>query len=482
MLAVGDYHPAFKLRPELQPPGIVDTQAYDVTVQVIADAEGTAFAESLRARAISVLVEPDPVLGYINFKLRLDGANVLDLARDPHVFAVEPVLEARMLDERQGQIMAGNLDASGTQPSGPNYFSWLASMGLPTDVNDEFKVDGLSSGASRLAYINNYSGDPLGDGQAGHGNINASIICGYNSSTGTAFEDSLGYQYGLGIAPWVKIGDSKVFSNSGSGVFNQPTGTRMANAYNAGARISSNSWGYTSGTTYNTDSQAHDVAVRDAVSGTSGNQELTIVFAAGNSGSGASTVHPPGTAKNIITVGASENWRMTGTDGCAIANTGADNAKDIISFSSRGPTSDSRKKPEIVAPGTHIQGAASRASGYSGAGVCNQYWPTGQTLYAWSSGTSHSTPAISGACALLRQFNLNHGMAAPSPAMSKASLIAGSSYLTGVGANDTLWSNSQGMGLVNLGATFDSAARILVDQTQTFGATGRRARRRATPS
>jgi subtilisin-like proprotein convertase family protein len=246
----------------------------------------------------------------------------------------------------------------------------------------------------------------------------------------------------------------------------------MANAYNGGARISSNSWGFTTGTTYNSDCQAHDAAVRDALTGTSGNQELTIVFAAGNSGPGTSTVHPPGTAKNIITVGASENFRMTGTDGCAVANTGADNAKDIINFSGRGPTSDSRKKPEIVAPGTHIEGAASRATGYDGTGVCNQFWPTGQTLYAWSSGTSHSTPAISGACALLRQFAINNGQAVPSPAMTKAELVAGTRYMTGVGANDTLWSNNQGMGLVDLSRTFDSAARVLVDETQVLGATG----------
>jgi hypothetical protein len=241
----------------------------------------------------------------------------------------------------------------------------------------------------------------------------------------------------------------------------------MANAYNGGARISSNSWGFTSGITYNSDCQAHDAAVRDALTGTAGNQELTIVFAAGNSGPGASTVHPPGTAKNIITVGASENFRMTGTDGCAVANSGADNAKDIINFSGRGPTSDSRKKPEIMAPGTHIEGAASRATGYDGTGVCNQFWPTGQTLYAWSSGTSHSTPAISGACALLRQYAINHGQAVPSPAMTKAALVAGTRYMTGVGANDTLWSNNQGMGLVDLSRTFDSTARIQVDETQS---------------
>src|SRR6185295_13802368 len=109
------------------------------------------------------------------------------------------------------------------------------------------------------------------------------------------------------------------------------------------------------------------------------------VFAAGNDGPTGSTVHPPGTAKNIITVGASENWRPTGTDGCGFGNTAADNALDVSSFSSRGPTSDGRKKPDLLAPGSHIQGAASLAVGYDGSGVCNQYWPAGQTKYAWSS-------------------------------------------------------------------------------------------------
>ncbi len=491
------YDPAMKLRPELRPPFISSSDTYPITVQVIADSEGMAFANSFASKGYKVVVQPWTVLDYINVGLEVSGKTVLELAKDPHVFAVESTLTPKLFryDERQGVIMAGNLNAAGTQPTTADYLNWLATKGLPgaggdpfnfvvdvtddgvdkgntTQVNNEFRVDGNAANASRVAYAFNYSGDATADGVAGHGNINASIIGGYNNLTGTAYEDSLLYNYGLGIAPWVLLGNSKVFANSGSGVFNQPTGTRMQNAYNAGARISSNSWGYTTGTTYNTDSQAHDSAVRDAAPGTAGNQELSIVFAAGNSGSAASTVHPPGTAKNIITVGASENYRPTGTDGCGIANTGADSALDIISFSSRGPTSDGRKKPEIVAPGTHIQGAASQATGYNGTGVCNQYFPAGQTLYAWSSGTSHSTPAISGAAALVRQWYGLNGLGTPSPAMVKAALITSTTYLTGVGANDTLWSNSQGFGRVNMGRVFDSTAKIRVDQSQVLGTTG----------
>ena len=103
------------------------------------------------------------------------------------------------------------------------------------------------------------------------------------------------------------------------------------------------------------DSQSYDRLVRDAQPDTGcvppacistpGNQEYTIVFAAGNGGSGANTVRPPSTAKNIITVGAAENVQaFGGADGCGTTDAEADSANDIIGFSSRGPASDQRKK------------------------------------------------------------------------------------------------------------------------------------------
>ena len=96
---------------------------------------------------------------------------------------------------------------------------------------------------------------------------------------------------------------------------------------------------------------------------------MLILYAAGNEGEdvdGNGVVDPdsigqPGTAKNIITVGASE------TDIGSISNVWgdsygspiredrrADNPNGMAAFSSRGPTDDGRIKPEIVAPGTYI--------------------------------------------------------------------------------------------------------------------------------
>ena len=211
-------------------------------------------------------------------------------------------------------------------------------------------------------------------------------------------------------------------------------------------------------------------------------QPMLHVFSAGNPGPGAATVDSPGTAKNVLTVGATENVRDEMTfDGSGIG--AADNADDIASFSSRGPADDGRIKPDIMAPGTHVQGPASQSPNYDGWGVCGngfgdrRYYPDGQTLYTWSSGTSHSAPAVAGAAQLAWEYYkrvLRPGVN-PSPAMLKALLINGARYLTGVSANDTLPSNNQGWGDANLGTLTDGVPRRLVDQADpgvVLGASG----------
>ncbi len=102
----------------------------------------------------------------------------------------------------------------------------------------------------------------------------------------------------------------------------------------------------------------------------------------------------------------------------------------------------------------------------------DNFFPRGQQFYTTSSGTSHSAPAVAGGAALVRQWFINQGMNPASPAMTKAFLMNSARYLTGTGANDTLPSNSQGMGLMDLGRAFDGTPRILRDQVDLFTATG----------
>ncbi|HVG20309.1 MAG TPA: S8 family serine peptidase, partial [Blastocatellia bacterium] len=477
---VGDYEPAFRLSPGLHAARGKGGDVVDVTVQVVDGPDAKDTIANLTALA-NEFVQTYRVLDYHNVELKVSSARLAQIAGYDGVFAVEERGQRRKLDEAQGQIVAGNL--TGNSPTGPGYLSWLAGKGFTSSqftsfsvnvVDDTYTLQGHPDFPSgRVAFQNNPTNQSGALG--GHGFLNANIIGGFNNGTGTAVEDALGFNYGLGISPFARVGVTAIFGSTAS------SGTAWENTgYGQGARISSNSWGFQTATggpvaDYDANSQSYDSLVRDAQPGTAGLQQLSIIFAAGNDGSGANTVSSPATAKNIISVGASENVRQTGTDGCGIANTGADSANDIISFSSRGPVNslggDGRIKPDIVAPGTHVEAGVPQ-SNYNGSSVCNQFFPAGQTLYGWSSGTSHSTPAVAGGAALVYQDFLNKSLPAPSPAMVKAALMNSAAYMTGVGANDTLPSNNQGMGRMDLGRAFDGEARIRVDQTQVLGATG----------
>src|ERR1051325_4967160 len=211
------------------------------------------------------------------------------------------------------------------------------------------------------------------------------------------------------------MGASKIV---GPDYLNPSLTTLVDQMYGNGARVSNNSWG-SYNNTYTTDSQTYDHMGRDARAGDAGNQELTIIFSSGNKGAGGNLTSP-GNAKNTIMVGASENLRP-GLDGCQVDSTGGDNINDIIDFSSSGPTTDGRFKPEIIAPGTHIQGARSQDRGFTAGGVCGPgNYPLDQVTYTWSYGPSHAAPAVSGAAGLLRQFFQQSVGHPPSPAMVKA--------------------------------------------------------------
>jgi MYXO-CTERM domain-containing protein len=501
-----DYLDDYKLNPT-----IFTVRADTYTVQLIKDEKANGpTLELIRARQSRNGVIQE-ALGYVNVVAYLTVKDLYEIAARPDVFSITPRPKVHKLDERQDIILTGQLTANA--PTGPGYLAWLASKGFTqaqftasgfgVDVSDSGMDNGTQApnhfglymggdvtGTSRVVY-NRLEGTPNAgstiQGCDGHGNLNTHIIAGYSNKTGAPFTDATGFTHGLGVAPFVKVGSSVVFD---PGSFTDPDYEDLqSRAYRDGMRVSSNSWGANSNL-YDADAQRYDALVRDAQPTGSavpnaGNQEMVILFAAGNAGSSANTVGTPGTAKNIITVGASENVRAFGApDLCAVADTGADNANDIIGFSSRGPASDGRKKPDIVAPGTHISGGVAQTAGqraeppavangsalscFDASGVCGgpgiDFYPAGQQWYTASSGTSHSTPAVAGGTALVRQYFINQGIAPPSAAMTKAYLMNSAHYMTGVGANDNLYSNNQGMGLMDLGMAFDGIKRLLDDQ------------------
>ena len=117
------------------------------------------------------------------------------------------------------------------------------------------------------------------------------------------------------------------------------------------------------GTTYRTRNDK-DVLVRGVEQ--LWDQGLVVVAAAGNQGPEPGSITAPGCSKKVITVGSSD--MLLGKEG----------------ISGRGPTFECVCKPDLVAPGRRIMACA------AGAG----------NTYGMKSGTSMSTPMISGAAAL----------------------------------------------------------------------------------
>ncbi|MEN3336138.1 MAG: large repetitive protein [Blastocatellia bacterium] len=470
----------------------------DVEIELL---DGLGIEQSIAqivARSARVIREPRRFLKFVVLTVNMAADQLLDISESSDVLCVNPARPFIAKDERSAQIIAANLTADGTQPAGPGYMDWLAAKGLNTppdfaiDVSDtgldrgtinDFSVhpDFLdANGHSRVVYSFNYGNDGQVDDRRGHGTLIASVAAGLGASDR---EDTSGYRLGTGVDPLARIGVSRIFNQSG-GVWSRLSFTSVVStAYSNGARISNDSWG-NGANNYDATAQEYDALTRDAQPQVEGNQEMLFVFAAGNDGAGGH-ISSPGTAKNVITVGASENYRPDGMVSCnldgqgAIGPDGANNALDILRYSSGGPTVDGRMKPDLTAPGTHVYGAASRAPMFNANGLCPGvpiYQPPGQQFYTWSSGTSLSTPHVTGAASLVRRFftggNLLGDDRAPSPAMTKAFLVNAATYMTGENAGGNLPAERQGYGLLNLSRAFDATARQLVDQTELFTESG----------
>lgn len=100
---------------------------------------------------------------------------------------------------------------------------------------------------------------------------------------------------------------------------------------------------------------------------------LVVVVAAGNNGPGRMSITTPGISRKVITVGCSDDDMEVIVGG-----------NRMVDYSGRGPTAACICKPDVVAPGCSVVSCASRPG-----------------KYTIKSGTSMSTPIVSGAIALL---------------------------------------------------------------------------------
>lgn len=293
-------------------------------------------------------------------------------------------------------------------------------------------------------------------------------------------------------------------------------------AYSAGARIHANSWGSAAAGDYTANSANADDFIWN-------NRDMTITFSAGNEGTDANadgvidndSTGSPATAKNVITIGASENDRQghyecdtsvsytsrdtTYQSGQTCASMGgvnflgtygqrwgADypanpiasdlsggNQEQMAAFSSRGPTDDGRIKPDVVAPGTWIlstysgkfqEGYSSTVNPQNGAFQSDGWGMPASSQYKYFGGTSMSNPLAAGGAAVVRDYYQKAHSVNASSALTKATLINSAVDLldeNNDGANDNdfpIPNAHEGWGRINL-VKATSGSLQFVDRT-----------------
>jgi uncharacterized repeat protein (TIGR01451 family) len=488
---VGLYQPGFRLEPSLFG-GVLPAEAApgQLIVVVFPGEDLSAIVKQLEALGGEVL-ETTQSHWKSKVKLAINPARAARIAAINGVRWVEPVAVFELANNKAADII-------GVRPVWENHGLYGAGQivavcdtgldqGLtsPASLHDDFE-DG--SGNSRVIALYDLVGG--GDGAEdndGHGTHVAGSVLGNGDLSGafpvTHTFPTTSY---VGMAPDARLVFQAVEDDSGylTGI-PVDLNTLFAQAHNDGARIHSNSWGGGIFGSYSSYSQDVDEFVWDYPG-------FLPLFAASNDGVDANddgvidlnSVTPPGTAKNCVTVGATENDRPSGSTPTPGYNfpwgTGSwayyypsdpvnsdhvsDDPDGMAAFSSRGPTLDGRTKPDVIAPGTNVASVRSLESGAgTGWGVV-----TGNSNYLWMGGTSMATPLAAGATALIREWYTRTQALTPSAALMKATLVNGAFDIYpgqyGSGATQeitpTAPNNVEGWGRVDIQASiFPTAPR-----------------------
>ena len=242
----------------------------------------------------------------------------------------------------------------------------------PGPVFPNRKVFGYFVMPGASAYDDNRT-CPGGSSTSFHGTHTSGTTVGDSGTAATP--TSANYNSGDGMAPQAQLLFMDI-GNDSTGCLSGDAGPNMfLAARNAGAFIVSNSYGSGNSGAYN----ARDIEIDDTLWRT---EDMLIAFSAGNDGAGANTIGHPAHAKHALTVGA----------------LGHGNSTTIAGFSSRGPTADGRRKPDIQAPGSATISA--RGNDDDTNPPANLDDAATQSL----SGTSMSCPTVAGGAALMRQY------------------------------------------------------------------------------
>ena len=371
--AVLPYEPYYKLKPALLQLAVEQQPLPDqalLNVLVFADARQAAL-DGLQKLGANVLSEAPSPFGPV-FTVQPPNTALAAIAGLSAVQEVEPV-RARRLANDLSRVSAGITTDTITTT---NYLG-LSGSNILVAVDDS----GVDATHPDLA------GRVLADLPAsaldndGHGTHVAGIIASSGGKSTTVSNASGSINPGTNGQYRGKAPGATLFSMQ----LTEPDAYLQEKAARTNALVSNNSWTY-GVADYDLAAASYDAAVRDSVPEMTGSQSLIYVFPSGNEGSAnsqdlgnddgsggnADTVESPGTAKNVITVGAIEQFRNITNDtvicdpslgGCLTNQPwlpSTDSSNQVTGFSSRGNVGIGiegdfgRFKPDLVAPGTFV--------------------------------------------------------------------------------------------------------------------------------
>jgi serine protease AprX len=234
--------------------------------------------------------------------------------------------------------------------------------------------------SSRILASVNFAGPPgPGADPGGHGTHVAGILAGNGSRSNGEF---------VGVAPEAGLVDVRVLNEHGSGrVSSIVRGIQWVIAHRAqyNIRVINLSLGAPAARSYRLDplAAAAEIAWR---------RGLVVVAAAGNGGPSSGEVHSPGIDPYVITVGAIDDRESLSLGDDALAF-----------FSSWGTPTESRPKPDLVAPGRRIVSIRTPGSFLDGLYPDRVVTAGNGAQYFRLSGTSAATPMVAGTAALVLQ-------------------------------------------------------------------------------
>ncbi|HIO85851.1 MAG TPA: hypothetical protein EYN42_00880 [Candidatus Poseidoniales archaeon] len=435
--AVVVQHPGWRIHPDLMQISLdalsgVSGPAIDVDVTPAGDLSVEQIGE-LREHLTSTGAEEVRCDAWLCQVKGIDPAWMIVLANDGRILFSEPSSNLVLANDYARNIARVDEVVN-------NHNSGLDGTGEVAAISDSGLDSDHGDFTGRLLTIyNTFGPDNSGaDTNTGHGTHVAGIMLGDGSGDST-------YQ---GMAPATTFQFYQLeHDQSGQLARWGSLYDMFRHSRQQSAGVHSNSWGAENmGGQYTSDSRSADAFMDDY-------GDYTVLFAAGNDGaSGQTTVSPPSTAKNVLTVGASTTGRpFTASVG------------QVASFSSRGNTLDGRIKPDIVSPGVQICSARAEEAQYPAGPSCsNARHGNNDPMYMKADGTSAATPVAAGATVLVRQFLRNYmNLNQPRSDLVRAIIINGAKD---IGSAD-IPNSDEGWGQIDLQRSIYPTSGILALNT-----------------